>query len=798
MNMGIYIVHPVAAEVVGLVVGDIGMTDIGRDIIIQHHSLELQRIHEKHRKFMAMQYPILFPYGEDGFHESIIYNQTTSSSALQRNKATVVEFFVYILHDRVGQFNTPLRCERLTQSYFVDGYCCVEGITAGSSAGQRVILPASHTGSPRYFYQNYQDCIAICRKYGCPDLFLTFTSNASWPEILQALPPRQQPSDRPDIVDRVFKMKLNILMDDITKNKFFGPIHAVVYTVEFQKRGLPHVHIIIWLSKEEPLDAQKVDQRISAQLPNPTLDTIGFEAVTSFMIHGPCGPGISYSPCMSGGRCSKFYPKEFYENTSILQNGFTQYARPNNGIVVTKNGVDIDNRFIVPHNVDLVVKYQAHINVESVNHDGMHKYLFKYVTKGYDCAKAGIRPNSGSETINEIDNYHECRCVTPNDAAWHLLQFDIHHTDPSVERLPVHLPLENNVVYTEDDDLEEVIENPGNQKSKLTAWLEANSQFHEAREHTYIEFPQYFTWHSSGKYWDIRRGYHNKIGRIAHVDPTKGEQYYLRMLLHIVKGPKAFSEIRNISGQQHPMFRSACEALGLLDDDQEWSYALNDAAQWALPYQLRQLFVTILLFCEVTNPQRLFTKHAQRLSEDIRHRANLNLSESNISLANSFVHNALLFELDKLLRNAGYSLSHFNLPLPDDIGSASADNRLLLDELGYDIIGITSTSANDINMLNRNQKEIFDSISNSVINNEGRTFFVYGYGETGKTFLWTTLWNFVRTQGKIALAVASSGIASLLLPGGRTPHSRFKIPLDIRDNSMCSIKKNTHLAELIQ
>lgn len=229
---------------------------------------------------MAMQYPILFPYGEDGFHESIMYNQTTSSSALRHDKATMVEFFAYIMHDRAGQFNTPLRCGRLTQSYLVDGYCCVEGeriqhyrlpsfqhkyrlapfnslassvsrgITTGSSAGQRVILPASHTGSPRYLYQNYQDCIAICRKYGCPDLFVTFTSNASWPEILQALAPGQQPSDRPDIVDRVFKMKLNMLMDDIKKNNFFGPIHAGNFQNNFQSKFLDtyiihQIHIIV-------------------------------------------------------------------------------------------------------------------------------------------------------------------------------------------------------------------------------------------------------------------------------------------------------------------------------------------------------------------------------------------------------------------------------------------------------------------------------------------------------------------------------------------------------------------------
>jgi hypothetical protein len=151
-------------------------------------------------------------------------------------------------------------------------------------------------------------------------------------------------------------MKLNILMGDIKKRNFFGLVNADVYTIEFPKRGLPHAHIIVWLRKERPWDATMVYTFISAQIPNPQNDPIGYEAVCSFMVHGPCGPHVRYSPCMTDGSCSKFFPKQFTEHTTILENGFAQYACPNNGLVVLKNGIAVDNRFTVPHNIDLVVK----------------------------------------------------------------------------------------------------------------------------------------------------------------------------------------------------------------------------------------------------------------------------------------------------------------------------------------------------------------------------------------------------------------------------------------------------------
>jgi hypothetical protein len=77
-------------------------------------------------------------------------------------------------------------------------------------------------------------------------------------------------------------------------------------------------------------------------------------------------------------------------------------------------------------------------------------------------------------------------------------------------------------------------------------------------------------------------------------------------------------------------------------------------------------------------------------------------------------------------------------------------------------------------------------------------FFVCGHGGTGKTFLWNAIIVRLRSEKKIVLAVASSGVASLLLPRGRTAHLRFKIPFDITDASTCSVKRGTMLAELIQ
>jgi len=117
--------------------------------------------------------------------------------------------------------------------------------------------------------QNYQDAMAICKWARCLDAFVIFTCNPQWLEIKKALLFGQQPQDRPDLVTRVFKIKLKELINDIHKKHIFERTIARIYVIEFQKRGLLHAHILIFFTEDyKPHTVEDVDRMISAELPN--------------------------------------------------------------------------------------------------------------------------------------------------------------------------------------------------------------------------------------------------------------------------------------------------------------------------------------------------------------------------------------------------------------------------------------------------------------------------------------------------------------------------------------------------
>ena len=212
----------------------------------------------------------------------------------------------------------------------------------------------------------FQDSMAIARYFKKIDLFITMTANPHWVEIQRELLPGQDPSDRPDLIARIFRLKKEAILCDITKNGIFGRPVAKIYTIEFQKRGLPHMHLLIFLEEEYKLySVAAVDSCIRAYWPDPDAEPQLFEIVKQVMVHGPCSGTNPNAPCNDEkNRCTKKYPRPFQDGTTMDEEGYPIYHRPNDSREYVVRGVKVHNGYIVPHNPYLSVKYQCHINVE--------------------------------------------------------------------------------------------------------------------------------------------------------------------------------------------------------------------------------------------------------------------------------------------------------------------------------------------------------------------------------------------------------------------------------------------------
>jgi hypothetical protein len=261
-------------------------------------------------------------------------------------------------------------------------------------------------------------------------------------------------------------------------------------------------------------------------------------------------------------------------------------------------------------------------------------------------------------------------------------------------------------------------------------------------------------------------------------------------------GATSFEDLCSFEGIQYPTFREACIARGLLDDDNAWHQCLLDAGQMQTGRQLRHLFVTILKDCAPADPRALWDNHCIHICDDLecQHAAVLGIHPSQED-----VQDYGLYLIDQLLAQSGKRLQDWDC-MPQIMGdwAARAGNPLLMEQRQYDLEEQAHLAEQHIASLNLGQQTAFEQVSSAVTNKTGKTFFLHGPGGTGKTYLYNTLCYHLRSQQKIVLCVASSGIAALLLMGGRTSHSCFKIPIPIHESSVCNIPKRSHLAELIQ
>ncbi|XP_026384262.1 uncharacterized protein LOC113279821 [Papaver somniferum] len=370
-------------------------------------------------------------------------------------------------------------------------YAQRDGETSVDELGKKIVLPSSYIGGPRDMYQRYQDAMALVQKYGKPDIFLTMTCNPPWPEIVTNLRPCQSASDRPDLTTRVFCVKFEELKEDIFNKNVLGRVAAHVHVIEFQKRGLPHVHMLIILEKEDKLQSPDDYGRIvRAEIPDKKKEPELYKCVKKWMIHGPCG-----SKCMRKRKCKRGFPKQFSECTVQGKDAYPVYQRRDDGNTIQMSKKFIaDNRFVVPYNPWLLQKYDCHINLEVCFTVQSVKYLYKYVYKGPDCIYFRVQPVQPESENNEVTRYINARWVCAQEEMWRIYRFAMNKMYPSVQRLHLHLPTQNSVMLYEHQTVDEVLANENNSKTLLTEYFVTNSCDPMARRWLYREFPEHYTW----------------------------------------------------------------------------------------------------------------------------------------------------------------------------------------------------------------------------------------------------------------------------------------------------------------
>jgi hypothetical protein len=834
-----------ANEVAVILPGDGDQPQDCRDIVLYRRQGEpLQRISEMHPMYPSLHYVLLFPTGQLGWHKRMLREDAPDAPppaadeenplndneevSRKRRYVTQAEWFRYRLFPRVDESLHLFMAGKLLQEFIVDGWAITEqsrltwvklnqaklriyhrqGIADAIAAdptvnaadlGQRIILPSSFSGSTRNMIQHCQDALAINRYYHGADLFLTATANPNWPEIKEALLPGQKPSDRPDLIVRVFHAKMNQMLNDIHKKGVMGRTVARVYTIEFQKRGLPHMHMIIFFHPDAKLRTpEDVDSLLCAEFPDEETQPELFELVKSVMVHTPCGNEHNNpnAPCIEKEKCTKSFPKPFQDQTTVTTDSYARLRRRNTGkkfkVGSGNSEREVDNSWVVPYCPWLLWKYRCHINVESIASIKAIKYIYKYVYKGHDRTTMQF-----GTCEDEAKLYLDARYLSSCESSWRLYEFHMHEESPGVTRLQVHLAGEDLISWNEDEapDAEDVMDRATARDSKLTAYFKANEKYPEAKNLLYQDFPSKFVWQAKKREWTPRKQ-NFSIGRMYFTSPRAGERFYLRTLLTAIKGAISFESLRTFEDYLCSSYREACLMHGLLEDDSEWRLCLQEAGQMASGHQLRNLFVIVLRECAPSDPLALWMQFREKICDDLRHalqRRNLRVNPTEEE-----VFDYGLYLIDRILQVSNQSLREWPM-LPYPVGNwAELIGNPLIREQRYNVDEQAALAAENIPKLNQEQHSAFDEIVKAVDEQSGQTFFLHGAGGTGKTFLYNILCFHFRSQAKIVVCVASSGIAALLLIGGRTAHSCFKIPLKIHEESVCSFPKNGELADLLR
>jgi hypothetical protein len=740
--------------------------------------------------YQPLHFVLLFPFGDPqwGLHLS---RTNTDNRKRKRERShppvTLFDYLKFHLQRRASLTASIHDFGRLFEEWFVDSFLQSEnhklqylknnqgrfrrdrfsavrqqlnlGVPPRQMGSPATRLPSSFVRGYRYYRELYADAMTLPATFGGIDYFLTFTTNPSWPEILDNSG-QKNGMNSPDLYCRVFYIKMKALLYDVVINGVLGVVVAYAWSVEFQQRGLPHLHACFIVRQEDkPHSPEIVDCIVAAQLPDASVDLPYFRAVTKHMMHGPCGVHNPSHYCMKQGQCRFDYPKKLQDVTTIPQDGYTKLARPL-GFSVDLGNFQADNGWVVPHNRYLLLKYDAHINVECSSSIAVVKYMFSYIYKGTKTTSATVRSSH-----DEIQLFSDGRITSAAEAMWHVLGFETHKQLPTVQRLGCSLPDDPDVVFDGTQaplEVEQAAADALEAPNHLKAWFALNASDAFARTLTYLEIPTHFTWDQSNRKWTRRKIQMRVLGRMYPVDPSSREAWALRVLLQHSRGCVSAANLRTVCGEERATFLEAAVAAGLIDDDMEYHKCLRSSL--LSPQSLRSVFLIIVTKCQPRDPMALLNAFCDELTADF----------------DGNKENKLVYLYRYIADNVDTTLDDLGLDAPPYwIGNVGGNIAFLEAFVSRPPVSHVAAA------LNEEQQHVHDAVVADIEGASGTIFALTAPAGTGKTFLINQILATASRRNLRVVSCASSGLAASLLGHARTAHALFKIPTQVEELSFC-------------